>query len=131
MSATTASAPRGLRRSGRALVASQVRYDGLSFVRNRQGRFFTLALPILFLVLLCSIFGNDTVRVPGGSVKESTYYVPGLVALGRVLSAEQIKVAFAPNGGEGQTRVTISGKAGRGGEAVADEEFWTEVLNAR
>jgi len=82
MSATSASAPRRLRRSGRALIASQARYDGLSFLRNRQGRFFTLALPILFLVLLCSIFGNGTVRVPGGTVKESTYYVPGLVALG-------------------------------------------------
>ena len=82
MSATSASAPRGMRRSGAALVISQVRYDGLSFMRNRQGRFFTLALPVLFLILLCSIFGNGTVRVPGGTIKESTYYVPGLVALG-------------------------------------------------
>jgi len=54
-----------------------------------------------------------------------------MVWLGRVLSAEQIKVAFAPNGGERQTRVTISGKVGKGGEAVADEEFWAEVLKAR
>ena len=82
MSATSASAPRGARRSGGALVISQVRYDGLTFLRNRQGRFFTLALPVLFLILLCSIFGNGTVHVPGGTIKESTYYVPGLVALG-------------------------------------------------
>jgi len=82
MSATTASAPPGARRSGGALVVSQARYDGLVFLRNRQGRFFTLALPVLFLILLCSIFGNGTVRVPGGTIKESTYYVPGLVALG-------------------------------------------------
>ena len=82
MSATSVNAPRGLRRSAGALVISQVRYDGLSFMRNRQGRFFTLALPVLFLILLCSIFGNGTVRVPGGTIKESTYYVPGLVALG-------------------------------------------------
>ncbi|MGO9886357.1 MAG: hypothetical protein ACLP0L_00335, partial [Solirubrobacteraceae bacterium] len=82
MSATSVNAPRGLRRSGAALVISQVRYDGLAFLRNRQGRFFTLALPVLFLILLCSIFGNGTVRVPGGTIKESTYYVPGLVALG-------------------------------------------------
>jgi ABC-2 type transport system permease protein len=82
MSATSLNRPRGVRRSGGALVISQVRYDGLTFLRNRQGRFFTLALPVLFLVLLCSIFGNGTVRVPGGTIKESTYYVPGLVALG-------------------------------------------------
>jgi len=82
MSATSVNAPRRARRSGGALVISQVRYDGLTFLRNRQRRFFTLALPVLFLILLCSIFGNGTVRVPGGTIKESTYYVPGLVALG-------------------------------------------------
>ena len=82
MSASGATAARGPSRPARALVASQVRYDGLSFLRNRQGRFFTLALPVLFLILLCSIFGNGTVHVPGGTIKESTYYVPGLVALG-------------------------------------------------
>jgi ABC-2 type transport system permease protein len=82
MSTTSTNAPRGLRPSGGALVISQARYDLLSFLPNRQGRFFTLALPILFLVLLCSIFGNGTVRVPGGTITESTYYVPGLVALG-------------------------------------------------
>jgi ABC-2 type transport system permease protein len=82
MSATSATAPHEARQSALALVVSQARYDGLSFLRNRQGRFFTLALPVLFLILLCSIFGNGTVRVPGGTIKESTYYVPGLVALG-------------------------------------------------
>jgi hypothetical protein len=70
----------------------------------------------------------------------SLTYKPKLVAplpistmvwLGRVLSAEHIDVTCAPNGGDGQTRVTVSGKVGRGGEAVADREFWTQVLNAR
>jgi len=37
-------------------------------------------------VILCAIFGNGTVRVVGGKIKESTYYVPGLVAYG-VISA--------------------------------------------
>ena len=94
MSATTAMPARGPGRSGRSLVTSQVRYDGLSFVRNRQGRFFTLALPVLFLILLCSIFGNGTVRVPGGTIKESTYYVPGLVALG-VISASFMNLVIS------------------------------------
>ena len=50
--------------------------------------------------------------------------------LGRVLSAEQINVTFTPNGGDGQSRVTVAGKVGHGGEAIADREFWTEALTA-
>jgi len=65
----------------------QLHYDLLAFVRNRQGRFFTLALPVLFLVLFCALFGNGTVHVAGGTIKESTYYVPGLVGLGLIQAA--------------------------------------------
>jgi len=86
MNVYAAQHPRSPRRSTRALIAHQVRYDSLSFLRNRQARFFTLALPALFLVIFCAVFGNGTVRVAGGTIKESTYYVPGLVALG-VISA--------------------------------------------
>ncbi len=61
------------------LVLHQARYDLLAFLRNRQGRFFTLILPILFLVIFVSVFGNHTVGP--GRVKASTYYVPGISAL--------------------------------------------------
>jgi hypothetical protein len=54
--------------------------------------------------------------------------VSTIVWLGRVLSAERIDVTFASNGGDGQTHITVSGKVGKGGEAVADREFWTETL---
>jgi ABC-2 type transport system permease protein len=67
--------PRRLR-----LVAHQARFDMLSFIRNRQSRFFTLVLPVLFLVIFVSVFGND--RIGPQLVKASTYYVPGLAALG-------------------------------------------------
>lgn len=70
-----------------ALVRHQFRYDLLAFFRNGQSRFFTLALPLLFLVIFATVFGNATVKIPGGSeVKQTTYYVPGIVALG-VISA--------------------------------------------
>jgi hypothetical protein len=52
-----------------------------------------------------------------------------IVWVGRVLSAEHINVTFAPNGGDGKTRVTVAGKVGHGGETVADREFWTEALS--
>jgi ABC-2 type transport system permease protein len=66
------------------LVLHQARYDLLGILRNRQARFFTLILPILFLVIFVSIFGNH--RVPPG-VKASTYYVPGLAALGVIAAS--------------------------------------------
>lgn len=62
-----------------SLVLHQARYDLRGFLRNRQARFFTLILPLLFLVIFVSVFGNDTVGP--GKVKASTYYVPGLSAL--------------------------------------------------
>jgi ABC-2 type transport system permease protein len=62
------------------LVAHQARFDLLAFLRNRQARFFTLVLPILFLVIFVSVFGND--KIGPEHVKASTYYVPGLSALG-------------------------------------------------
>ena len=43
-----------------ALVLHQSHYDLRGFLRNRQARFFTLALPLLFLVVFVSVFGSDT-----------------------------------------------------------------------
>jgi ABC-2 type transport system permease protein len=59
-------------------------YDLRAFARNRQSQFFTLALPILFLVILGSVFGGqgNTTPVPGGKISTSVYYVPGIMALG-------------------------------------------------
>jgi ABC-2 type transport system permease protein len=84
MSAITATRPMTRGRSTAALVPHEVRHNVRAFRRNRQAQFFTVALPVLFLVIFCALFGNGTVRVPGGTVKESTYYVPGLVGLGLI-----------------------------------------------
>jgi ABC-2 type transport system permease protein len=67
------------------LVIHQARYDLLAFLRNRQARFFTLILPLLFLVIFVSVFGNNTVRATG--VRASTYYVPGISALAVIASS--------------------------------------------
>ena len=66
------------------LTLHQSRYDLLAFVRNRQSQFFTLALPVLFLVIFASVFGGQgqTTQVPGGRISTSVYYVPGIMALG-------------------------------------------------
>jgi ABC-2 type transport system permease protein len=59
-------------------------YDLRALARNRQSRFFTLALPVLFLVIFASVFGGsgNTTQVGGGRISTSVYYVPGIIALG-------------------------------------------------
>ena len=63
-------------------------YDLRAFLRNRQSRFFTLALPILFLVIFAALFGRagHSTAVAGGQIPTSVFYVPGIIALG-VISA--------------------------------------------
>ena len=67
-----------------SLVLHQTRYDLLGILRNRQARFFTLILPVLFLVIFVAVFGNNV--TPDG-IKLSTYYVPGIAALGVIASS--------------------------------------------
>ena len=43
-----------------AMSVHQFRYDVRAFWRNPQSRFFTLALPVLFLVIFASVFGGGT-----------------------------------------------------------------------
>jgi ABC-2 type transport system permease protein len=61
------------------LLAHQTRYELLTFARNRQARFSTVALPVIFLVIFVSVFGNQLLGPE--HVKASTYYVPGIAAL--------------------------------------------------
>ncbi len=71
--------PDGPGRGPIGLVLHQARYDLLGILRDRQARFFTMMLPLIFLVIFVGIFGNNTVGPE--HVKASTYYVPGLTAM--------------------------------------------------
>ena len=62
-----------------SMLLHQARYDLRGFLRNRQARFFTLILPLLFMVIFVGVFGNHTVGPQ--HVKASTYYVPGISAM--------------------------------------------------
>ena len=66
------------------MALHQFGFDLRAFLRNRQSQFFTLALPILFLVIFASVFGGSgqTTQVAGGRISTSVYYVPGIMALG-------------------------------------------------
>jgi ABC-2 type transport system permease protein len=73
-----------------ALVLHQARYDLRGFIRNRQARFFTLALPLIFLVIFTGIFGNDTV----GGIELKTLYVPGIAAMA-IIAASFINLVIS------------------------------------
>lgn len=74
------------------LVLHQAHYDLRAFLRNKQARFFTLVLPLLFLVIFVGVFGNH--RVGPENVKASTYYVPGLSAMA-VIAASFVNLVIS------------------------------------
>jgi ABC-2 type transport system permease protein len=76
------------------LVLHQFRYDQRTFWRDPTAVFFTVALPIIFLFIFTSIFGNEATIVDGRRVKGSTYYVPGILALALV-SATLVNLAIS------------------------------------
>ncbi len=73
--------------SNARLIGHQLRYDLLVLWRNPQSRFFTLLLPIIFLILLTSLFGNHGHEINGHLINNSTYYVPGISTLGIIASS--------------------------------------------
>ena len=77
--------------AGRALV--QLRADLKVFVRNPAALFFTAILPVIFLTLFISIFGNASAGQEYGNVRVSTLQVPAFIALA-VVSASFVGLAM-------------------------------------
>jgi ABC-2 type transport system permease protein len=50
------------------------------FWRNREAAFFTFFLPVIFFLILGSVYGNDTIS--GEHVKGSAYLVAGMIGYG-------------------------------------------------
>jgi ABC-2 type transport system permease protein len=72
------------------LVLHQFRYDQKVFWRNSASVFFTVMLPLIFLFIFATIFGNDEIEELG--VNTTTYYVPAIVTLA-VISATTVALA--------------------------------------
>jgi ABC-2 type transport system permease protein len=66
------------------MIGHQFRYDAYTYVRNRQSLFFTLFLPVMFLVIFASVFGHGKVTIGGVAISVAVYYVPGIIALGLI-----------------------------------------------
>lgn len=72
----------------------QLKFDLLIFRRNPAATFFTVVLPLIFLVLFTQIFGNE--ELDSGR-KVATFYVPGIMALS-IISATMVNVAITMTG---------------------------------
>lgn len=75
-----------------SLALHQFRYDQKTFWRNPASVFFTVALPLLFLFIFATIFGNDELEELG-NLKTTTYYVPAILTMA-VVSATMQSVAI-------------------------------------
>ncbi|MDE2764924.1 MAG: ABC transporter permease [Chloroflexota bacterium] len=87
---------------GLALALRQVRYENAGFWRNPLAAFFTIAFPLMFLVIFNLLFGSTELDVEGGVISTSTFYVPGITVMG-VIGACYTNVAlgvcFSRDGG--------------------------------
>jgi ABC-2 type transport system permease protein len=63
------------------LALRQVRYQNRSFWRNPTVAFFTFLLPLIFLVILNALLGDQEDELTGGRGKLANFYVPSMVAL--------------------------------------------------
>lgn len=78
--------------SGVALVWHQFRFDQKVFWRNPPAVGFTVMLPVLFLLLLASIFGGG--RIHQYRIDVDTYYVPAILTLSLV-SATMVNLSMS------------------------------------
>jgi hypothetical protein len=87
-----------------SLVAHQARYDLRTFARDPRARGFTLALPLLLLLLFGYIFRHETFTYGGVSIPENLFPA-WLRDIAQVLPirplAQAMQAAFSPqtNGG--------------------------------
>jgi ABC-2 type transport system permease protein len=73
--------------SSPALALHQFRFDQKIFWRNPASVFFTVMLPVVFLVIFNGIFGSESIEELG--IETSTYYVPAIITLAVVSATTQ------------------------------------------
>jgi ABC-2 type transport system ATP-binding protein len=69
-------------RRERLVILHTLRYELLSLARNKRARLFTLAFPILLLVVLAGMAGHDTrTTFDGAGVSLQRFFLPGVLAM--------------------------------------------------
>jgi ABC-type multidrug transport system permease subunit len=80
-----ATTTRSSRTGDLTLLLDQLRYDQRSFWRNRSRAFFSVAFPLVFLVVFDAVNGGHHITELGG-ISYSTWFVPGILAYGVMMS---------------------------------------------
>ena len=74
-----------------ALVAREFRYERRAFLRDPQGMFFAAGLPLLYVVIFVSLFGNQRIEFvyngQPGPLKAHTIMLANFIAIGVVSAA--------------------------------------------
>ena len=63
------------------LVLRQIKYQERAFRRNPAAAFFTIAFPLIFLVILNVIFGGGEMDTGDRIISGATFYIPAIAAL--------------------------------------------------
>jgi ABC-2 type transport system permease protein len=88
--------------SNLALLVVHVRSANRAFWRNPASAFFTLGMPVMFLVLFSVLFGNEKATIDGHQVSSATFTLSGIIAfsvIGACFTNLAIGVTFAREGG--------------------------------
>lgn len=72
--------------SALTLAFHQFRFDQRIFWRTPAAVFFTVMLPVIFLLIFATIFGNEQLPAPL-DIPTSVYYVPGIITLAIISAA--------------------------------------------
>lgn len=79
--------PRPAGRPGGVRVTATLTGYGLrTFARNPVAAFFTVGLPLLFLVIIGALFGNEVIE-PRGGVRIAQFFTPALAVFGAAQAA--------------------------------------------
>jgi ABC-2 type transport system permease protein len=69
------------------LLLHEWRFDVRTTQRDPQSRFFTLALPLIFIAIFGTVFGSTIVTGPPGLMKATRFYTGSLITFGIVGTA--------------------------------------------
>ncbi len=77
--------------AGRTLTLglSRVGYEVTTYFRQADSVFFTFLFPVLVLAIFATAFSETTFGPPGDEVSAATFYLPGMIAAGLLLSGVQ------------------------------------------
>ena len=81
--------------SAARLTARQIGFENRSFWRNPPAAFFTIAFPLMFLLIFNLVFGSEDIPIGGGvTISGSTFYVPAIAAFS-VITACYTNIAIS------------------------------------